>query len=276
MPHTNRKKRAGAATTRPKRNSVHTKRTQVLDEEGWVHIVDSAGRVVGKGTAEAGGWHGGDFTRGGVEYVDKSVEEMRADFEGCSRAWMASEACAGLKIMIGEMAGRELGNVVCLGLGSLQSARREGRRRSFTQLAALQTILSSLNHSSQCVFQDPQFAATDTEFLTSLGYTVVEDPDAFSYIKENTLVYAIHCYARVYQSISEGPRPAILISTNVENFGKFILSEESVQIAESLEKMVEPYQSFDFPALRHDFSDTKVYFWPGTPTSISIPTLMSS
>ena len=36
------------------------------------------------------------------------------------------------------------GDVVCLGLGSMQSARREGRRASFIQLAALRTIMEIL------------------------------------------------------------------------------------------------------------------------------------
>jgi hypothetical protein len=50
---------------------------------------------------------------------------------------------------------------------------------------------------------------------------VVEDPEAFGRITENSLVYAIHCYADVYKSVSEGPRPAIMVGTDVEKFGKF-------------------------------------------------------
>jgi hypothetical protein len=74
-----------------------------------------------------------------------------------------------------------------------------------------------------CIFQDPQFTDLDKEFLTSLGYTVVEDPLAFAKITEKSLVYAIHCYAQVYKSVAEGPRPALLIGTDVDNFGKFNL-----------------------------------------------------
>ena len=77
--------------------------------------------------------------------------------------------------------------------------------------------------ASNCIFQDPQFTDTDKEFLTSLGYTVLNDPQAFEYITESSLVYAIHCYAPVYKSISERPRPAVLIGTDVDNFGKFNL-----------------------------------------------------
>ena len=73
------------------------------------------------------------------------------------------------------------------------------------------------------MFQDPQFTDLDKEFLSSLGYTVVDDPLAFEHITESSLVYAIHCYGQVYKSIADGPRPAVVIGTDVENFGKFNL-----------------------------------------------------
>ena len=87
----------------------------------------------------------------------------------------------------------------------------------------LANSLAAGEQKLQCIFQDPQFTDLDKEFITSLGYTVVEDPAAFGQVAENTLVYAIHCYADVYKIVSEGPRPAIMVGTDVENFGKFNL-----------------------------------------------------
>jgi hypothetical protein len=46
---------------------------------------------------------------------------------------------------------------------------------------------------------------------------------AFGHIADSSLVYAIHCYADIYKSISEAPSPAILVGTDVGNFGKFDL-----------------------------------------------------
>jgi len=77
------------------------------------------------------------------------------------------------------------------------------------------------NETLECIFQDPQFTDLDSQFLASLGYTVVDDPEAISKITDNTLVYAIHCYADVYMAISERPRPSIMVITDVENFGRF-------------------------------------------------------
>ena len=52
-------------------------------------------------------------------------------------------------------------------------------------------------------------------------YKIKEDPEAFAEVGEGSLVYAIHCYAQVYKSIAERPRPAILIGTDVGNFARF-------------------------------------------------------
>lgn len=50
---------------------------------------------------------------------------------------------------------------------------------------------------------------------------MVEDPEAIGKITESTLVYAIHCYADVYMAVSEGPRPSMMVITDVDNFGRF-------------------------------------------------------
>jgi hypothetical protein len=65
------------------------------------------------------------------------------------KQWESGEACKVLKERLSsteEKSQRRIavGDVVCLGLGSLQIARREGRRASFTQLAALRTIMGLL------------------------------------------------------------------------------------------------------------------------------------
>lgn len=250
MPHTNRKKTkkngtagngdvsAGGAEI-SKKFVQPTKRKQVEDAEGWTHVV-GGGKKVGGGEA----WtHAGDFVKDGVAYVERTVEEMRGDLEFYARQWESSEAAKELR---GILRGRcKVKSVVCLGLGSLQSARREGRRSSFTQLAALMMILEEFGELGlrerrwkcktnkilggigadkiPCIFQDPQYTETDKEFLTCLAGMVVDDPLAFDYIKEDTLVYAIHCYGPVYKTIGEGPRPAALIGTDVNNFGRFNL-----------------------------------------------------
>lgn len=248
---------------------VHTKRREVEDSDGWTHIVDTprANKALPKST----GFHGGDFEINGVSYINRTLEEMKGDFEHWKKAWDESEACKTLKEML---EGLEIENVVVLGLGSLQSSRREGRRASATQLAALQTITT--DSRTPVILQDPQYTELDKEFLFTLGYKVVEDPGAFAEVKKGSLVYAIHCYGPVYKRIGDGPRPVVLIGTDVENFGRFdgydlvkllgiilIIYRSNPGIKESLEELVEGCQSFDFPQVRHDFSDTKIYWRKG-------------
>ncbi len=220
MRRSNRKKRANTA----KPTIVHTKRQEIEGDDGWVHIVDKprTNKTNMKGNTQL--LQGGDFEVNGISYVNRTLEEMREDFQHWKRSWEERPACKDLKEKLKDVEKvRKVGNVVVLGLGSMQSARREGRRTSSTQLAALQTIVSCLEKGPelQITFQDPQYTAVDKEFLASLGYKVLEDPQAFLEIGEGSLVYAIHCYGAVYKSVSERSRPAVLIGTDVGNFTKF-------------------------------------------------------
>ncbi|RAL67598.1 hypothetical protein DID88_008351 [Monilinia fructigena] len=258
MPHTNRrKKKNGTAenggvsvdgTEKSKKIVQPTKRKQVEDAEGWTHVV-GGGKKVGGGET----WtHAGDFVRDGVAYLERTVEEMRGDLDFYGKQWEGSEAAKELKgILKGRLRGGRGGGVV------------------FTQLAALMMILKEFGgigaDKIQCIFQDPQYTETDKEFLTSLAGIVVDDPLAFDYIKEDTLVYAIHCYGPVYKTISEGPRPAALIGTDVNNFGRFNLTEKTETLAQHLDDMVKDCEITNFPQLRHDFSDTKIY-WRSRPS----------
>jgi hypothetical protein len=144
MPHTNRKSNLQKAW--PKPNLVHTKRQQIEDSEGWTHIVDAPSRSTPKKGKD---WlHAGDFEKNGASYVNRTLEEVRKDFEHYTQQWENNEAYGSLKKQLGEIERkRRVDNVVVLGLGSLQSARREGRRASYTQLAALRTILEILGTS---------------------------------------------------------------------------------------------------------------------------------
>lgn len=201
----------------PKPEYVHTKRRQVEYEDGWTLIVDSPKK---NKEVPISAFHGGDFEINGVSYVERTLEEMKVDFAHWKKAWEESEACKELKEKLEGL--EKIANVVVLGLGSLQSSRREGRRASATQLAALQTIVGVLKEGDGgIVLQDPQYTELDKEFLGSLGYKVVDDPVAFESIGKRSLVYAIHCYGPVYKSINDGRRPRILIGTDVENFGRF-------------------------------------------------------
>lgn len=382
MPHTNRKKKTSSSSSSNKPTAkptlVHVKRQEIQDDDGWTHVIDKPRTRRSTVSRSAnGGLHVGDFEVNGVSYVNKTLEELKTDYQFWKKGWEEAKECKLLKdrlqgrdapLVPEELAEEEgknegldqaaikemdtertvgdgeketnaedkddeatpddqllseleyafnqqafaeaalraaesrrrraeeilrakeavlkyqnsvlsrstIDNVVVLGLGSLQSARREGRRASATQLAALQTIVSILSgegaQETKIVFQEPAFTALDTEFLASLSspahsYSVVSDPEAFTHITSTTLVYAIHCYGAVYKAVADcKERPAVVIGTDVENFGRFNVSETAEAVQKSLEELVQDCEILEFPQVRSDFSDTKIY-WRPSPTT---------
>lgn len=63
-----------------------------------------------------------------------------------------------------------------------------------------------------CVIQDPVFGDVDRAFLERLGCQVVDDPEAFKLIDEETFVWACGSEQHVDKSIAGGVHPAALIS----------------------------------------------------------------
>lgn len=149
MPHTNRKK--NPQNSRPKSHLVHTKRQQIEDNDGWTHIVDAPRRST---PAKGKDWlHAGDFEKNGASYINRTLDEVRKDFDHYTQQWENSEAREALKKTLGEWQDtKKVDRVVALGLGSLQSARREGRRASYTQLAALGTLIQGLGMLLQSLY----------------------------------------------------------------------------------------------------------------------------
>ena len=157
MPHTNRKKKS-SPTTVPGENKkkvvVHTKRKEVLDEEGWVHVVDTPRTRRSTVSKDAKSLHAGDFEVDGVQYINRTLDEMREEFGYWKKSWETDNASADLKKALEGKEGSGVKKCVVLGLGSLQSARREGRRASFTQLAALETLLSIIGLSPPAICRE--------------------------------------------------------------------------------------------------------------------------
>jgi len=141
MPHTNRKKKAfnGKAEVDPKKKFSHSKREYISSEDGWTHVADKRWKsMMSK-----------DKSHKIMEnpLADMTLEEMVKEHKRYREQWESSDAFAKLKNILSDT-GNEgrctVGNVVCLGLGSLQALVIEWRRSSHTQLAALMTIKEAL------------------------------------------------------------------------------------------------------------------------------------
>lgn len=239
-----------------------------MDEEGWTHVIDRAQRapkIQNKNAANSLS-RTGDYEVDGVPYIKRNLDEVQREYIYWQKQWDESSACTELRNKLVSIIEKntkcEIRNIVVLGIGSLLSARREARRCSATQLAAVRTMLQVLNDSASVIVQDPQYVKMDNEFLSHLGWTTVENPKAFEMIGLNSLVFAVHCYQNLYCTIARGCKPAILVGTKFERFEMLEYGSQNLSSNLSLLKcMYKEYSDeMDFPQMRHDFSDTKIYW----------------
>ncbi|TQS39455.1 hypothetical protein Golomagni_00019 [Golovinomyces magnicellulatus] len=268
---------SNSITNKPSNQMRFAKRREVLDTEGWTHVVNKSGKTLQAQKISAAGspMHIGDFEINGIAYLNRTLEDVKKEFYFWQKQWEGSSSCAELKKKLRNLKETcktcEINDFVVLGIGSLLSARREARRCSATQLAAVLTIFQVIDKAVPVAVQDPQYLELDEEFISSLGWTVVRDPKAFGLIGENSLVFAIHCYWEIYHSIIKASKPSVLIGTKMNNFEKLdtTSSEELSNKMEIINRIVEDYQEIDFPQLRHDFSDTVIY-WRQSLTNITL------
>jgi hypothetical protein len=135
--------------------------------------------------------------------------------------------------------------------------------------------------------QDPRFTELDRQFLKSLDCQVVDDPEAFQHINDNSFVYAIHCPIRLLWKVKESSYPALLICNDIRNMSNAILesvpnasdhsrkeiglSGERVQDVPLEKKTNAEYyeetllltrgcNETAFPQLKYDFSETMIYW----------------
>lgn len=182
---------------------------------------------------------------------------MTDEFHHYQNLWLKSDAYTSLRSTILSLKRSQsnhvpIDNIVCLALGSPQNTLEVCRAASLTQLAVLMTIIEDLGGTylfpnastpplknraltstdldpfttpGKFIAQDPLFTPLDAEFLTSLGFLVLPDPEGFLAITPTTLVFSIAGYLAMDWVISQGPWPAALICGDVEAFMRSV--EES-------------------------------------------------
>jgi hypothetical protein len=223
--------------TRKKKTSAQQKRQQVTDSSGWTHVLKGARSITALFPTSP-------FHRLGTSLT---VEAYSKEFQMLySTHWLKSTCLPSLRSVFEQdvlTADRViLTKCVCLGLGCLTA----GTLDSSFQLAALITMLEMLSmHSDassyslgmrssmkpllmqnvgvkfaiqEIIFQDPNFNAQDKAFLVSRGYTILEDPEAFSKIDDNTFLFAPHLDFSVLATALEKCTPAICVSNDMSQY----------------------------------------------------------
>jgi len=75
------------------------------------------------------------------------------------------------------------------------------------------------HHEIQEVFfQDPVFNQSDTNYLESLGYTVLDTPLGLNKITQHTFLFAPHLEHNIYALALDGSHPALCIGSEIETF----------------------------------------------------------
>lgn len=209
--------------------SAFNKRKEIKDADGWTYVVrkspsSEVSRICApckSSTAKLVSFSG-DYEINGVIYIHRTLEDVKSEFLMWQKQWEESPSCKELEEKIRNNRVHSfhgIDNAIVLGLGSLLSARRDARRCSATQLAALLSLVQFLQCDGIPIFvQDPQYTDVDTQFLTTLGLIVVKDPEAFQMLSKHSLVFAVHCYRDLYCAVAQVTRPTIIVGTVFENF----------------------------------------------------------
>ncbi|KAL8838728.1 MAG: hypothetical protein Q9170_002030 [Blastenia crenularia] len=192
-------------------------------------------------------------------YINSTLPDIQSEFQRFNAMWQASEACKKLQDQMSSIAkSLHIQKVVCFAIGTFQDGSPTDRCRAHLQLAALLTIKAafdiSTSSSMQCFMQDPVLTTLDSEFLLSQGFQTIHDPDGFSIMDGNTLVYLMNAYDFIYRKISECQWPGMLVcdtldvtinttNTNNEDDGSG-LSEAEIQV---LRNMFQGYEEVPLP-----------------------------
>ena len=128
------------------------------------------------------------------------------------------------------LTGIKITQCVCIGLGNFtrpfkhekstdHAACLGPRNDSLLQLAALYIVLEFLakEHSIENIyFQDPAFTDFEKWFLHGLGYSVIDDPEAFGLVGSTTFLFAPVNIYDVWVQALERESPAFFIGNCVD------------------------------------------------------------
>ena len=171
-----------------------------------------------------------------------SLEEISEEFDRYCKRWDESKCPQ----ILSRMFERELllfqdiviTQCICVALGpfarhTVLPETKHGNPRlrfndSLRQLVALIKMLEILSTShmiSDVYFQDPLFNDVEVAFLTHLGYTVLQDPEARDKMTSTTFLYHIHCPHTVSAHCLDACFPALYIGNDPDVILQVIQSE---------------------------------------------------
>ncbi|CAG8285295.1 unnamed protein product [Penicillium olsonii] len=253
MPHSSR-------TKRPKT----TKRTSVTDTDGWTHVTNGGNvrRVMRRQKSEL------EPVLAPAEAPGRlTLSDLQTQFQTHHARWEGSESWNKVTEVMSERLKQRsqtapVDAIVCIGLGSPSGFLRDGwvdrRAVSLYQLAALVSIKDQVeSHSTAPIkvyAQDPVFNTLDESLLKGMNITVVNHPEGFSHITENSMLFCPGA-ERQHLELLLPSKPWLLFGGPLEHADADSVLQSYVQDTES-------YCVPPFEALEHAFWNMRLY-WIG-------------
>ncbi|KAI3393355.1 hypothetical protein diail_4436 [Diaporthe ilicicola] len=152
----------------------------------------------------------------------QSLEDTRRHFRAGARAWQASEDCARLRASTAAASLPRITRIIAFACSSLSLSPVAGadrtRRRSAAQHALVLTLRDVLQQQQRSaagveirvLAQDPAYTDADRAVLAEAGVTVVDDPQGFLEVDDESAVLSFAPNVPVRQIITDLARPAVL------------------------------------------------------------------
>ncbi|KAL2285753.1 hypothetical protein FJTKL_07483 [Diaporthe vaccinii] len=173
---------------------------------------------------------------GHEEQNHSSLQETRDAFHSYRGTWEASEDCLRLKSSMAAAASLPgITKIVAFACSSMSRDDAYTRHRSATQHALILTFRDLLQASQpgveiRCLAQDPVYTEADRTVLSEVGVTVVDDPQGFLEVDDQSVVLSFSPNVCVRQIITDLARPVVLawdtVLTEEQTIGRWAAAYE--------------------------------------------------
>ncbi|KAG9254092.1 uncharacterized protein F5Z01DRAFT_116813 [Emericellopsis atlantica] len=199
----------------------------------------------------------------------RSIAEITAQYDRIRTQYESEASYTKLRDLVKEHAPKKgVKKAVCLGIGTFDPVDGgwEMKKKAFIQLAAFLLMVQVLEHQSHtsidCAFQEPVFTTSDKEFIKSLGHRVVDSPEGFDMVGQDTLLFGIHLYRPIYIQAMEKATPIMFVGTELDVWDTLSIDKkDDILDVPTIKQMSQTHSKHTFPKddTTNSFTNTAVY-----------------
>ena len=206
---------------------------QTSDESGWTYVVKST-RSKPSTVRPSKFQHYANIEANDSETTEVLHEKLKRYIN----EWKGSSDARELAKILNQVFEFEpsltVKKVVCIALGSPSG----GHMSTWKQLGCLMDLRGSLFPTATMIFQDPVFKERDRSFFEDLDIAVVNSPNAFEEIDEQTFLFAPHCeYEQFCEALSGRQLPGLCITNDAQQYVRNYDMRRGASVKESSEQI---------------------------------------